>query len=134
MIDIEQDVYDLVSAAAHRVDPNTFVVSKESTRSPSRFPCVSVVEADNSVFRSTKDSGSSENHVSLMYEINIYSNRADGGKKECKQLLEAIDNVLIAKGFLRTMKHPVSMDDATKYRIVVRYTAVSDKNGTIYTR
>lgn len=133
MIDIEQDVYDLVSAAVLEVSPGAFVVSKE-TRTPSKFPCISIVEADNRVLERTQDSGSRERHVSLMYEINVYSNKQNGGKSECKAILEVIDDTLMNKGFTRTMKRPISMDDATKYRLIARYTAIADENKVIYRR
>lgn len=133
MIDIENDVYDVVSAAVLASYPDALVVGKE-TRMPSKFPCVSIVEADNYTVGYTQDSGSNENHVSLMYSVDVYSNKAKGSKSECKAILAIVDDVLIRKGFTRTMKQPVSLDDATKYRLIARYTAVSDKSKTIYRR
>lgn len=133
MIDIESDIYDIVSNAAQSVDANTFVVSKEA-RTPSKFPCVSVVEAGNSTLTTTRDSGHSENHAVIMYEINVYSNKADGAKAQCKAILSSIDTALLNIGFKRTMKRPVSMDDASKYRLIARYNAVADANKVIYRR
>jgi hypothetical protein len=69
-----------------------------------------------------------------MYSVDVYSNKANGSKSECKAILALVDDALIRKGFTRTMKQPVSLDDATKYRLVARYTAVADKNKTIYRR
>lgn len=133
MIDIENDVYNVVSAAVLASYPGALVVGKE-TRMPSKFPCVSIVESDNYTVGYTQDSGSNENHVSLMYSVDVYSNKAKGSKSECKAILAIVDDALIRKGFTRTMKQPISMDDATKYRLVARYTAVADKNKTIYRR
>lgn len=133
MIDIESDVYDLVSQAVLADYPNALVVGKE-TRMPTKFPCVSIVEADNYTLDRTQDSGSNENHVSLMYAVNIYSNKAKGGKSECKAILAIVDDLLIRKGFTRTACVPISLDDATKFRYTVRYMAVADKNKTIYRR
>ena len=133
MIDIESDVYDLVSQAVLADYPNALVVGKE-TRMPTKFPCVSIVEADNYTLDRTQDSGSNENHVSLMYSVNIYSNKAKGGKSECKAILAIVDDLLIRKGFTRTACVPISLDDATKFRYTVRYMAVADKNKTIYRR
>lgn len=134
MIDFESDVFDLVSNAVHAIVPNAFVISKESARMPSQFPCVSIVEVENTTLKRTRDSGSNENHVYLTYEVNVYSNKANGSKSECKAILELADEALVNVGFSRVMKHPVSLDDATKYRIVARYAGVSDKNGNIYRR
>lgn len=133
MIDIESDVYELVSQAVLADFPNALVVGKE-TRMPTKFPCVSIVEADNYTLDRTQDSSSNENHVSLLYAVNIYSNKAKGSKSECKAILAIVDDLLIRKGFARTSCVPISLDDATKFRYAVRYMAVADKRKTIYRR
>jgi hypothetical protein len=133
MIDIENEVFQVVSTAVLASFPNALIVGKE-TRMPSRFPCVSIAESDNYTVGYTQDSGSNENHVSVMYSVDVYSNKANGSKTECKEILAIIDEVLIRKGFTRNMKQPISFDDATKYRITARYSAVVGKNNTIYRR
>lgn len=133
MIDIESDIYNIILSAVQSVSANAFVVSKE-TRTPSKFPCVSIVEAGNSTLTTTRDSGNSENHAIIMYEVNVYSNKSEGAKSECKSILSAVDTALLNIGFKRTMKRPVSLDDATKYRLIARYNAIADNNKTIYRR
>lgn len=133
MIDIENQVFTKIAAKLRAKFPNIKVYGEE-IRSPSSFPCACVVEADNYVLKRTQDSGSNENHVNVMYEVNIYSNKTNGKKTECKKILTVIDDVLIGMGFTRSMKKPVSMDDATIYRMIVRYSAIVSKNQTIYRR
>ncbi len=133
MIDIENDIFTRV-AAALRADFPAINVYGEEARSPSSFPCVSIVEADNYTVTRTQDSGSNERHASLMYEVNVYSNKTSGKKAECRAIAAVIDDILLGLGFTRTMKKPVSMDDATIYRMVTRYTAVVSIDQTIYRR
>lgn len=133
MIDIENEVFTKI-ASELRSRFTGINVYGEDVRSPSQFPCVSVVEADNYTVKSTQDSGSNENHANLMYEVNVYSNKTSGKKTECKEILSVIDDILLGLGFTRTMKNPVSMDDATIYRMVARYTAIVSTNQTIYRR
>ena len=133
MIDIEDEVFTGVQTAVIAEYPDAFVVGKE-TRTPSKFPCVSIVEADNFVVDRTQDSGSMENHVNLMYEVNVYSNKSKGSKAECKSILAIVDNAFMSMGFTRIMKAPVSLDDATKFRLIARYNAVASKDRTIYRR
>lgn len=133
MIDIENEVFTKI-ASELRSQFTGINVYGEDVRSPSQFPCVSVVEADNYTVKSTQDSGSNENHAKLMYEVNVYSNKTSGKKTECKEILSVIDDILLGLGFTRTMKNPVSMDDATIYRMVTRYTAIVSTNQTIYRR
>lgn len=133
MIDIEDEVFTRVSAAVLEQFPNAFVVGKE-TRTPTKFPCVSIEERDNYPLLRTQDSDSLENHVSLLYEINVYSNKAKGSKTECKAILAVADAAMMFIGFTRTMQNPVSLDDATKYRIIARYGAVAGKDNYLYRR
>lgn len=133
MIDIENEVFTKI-ASELRSQFTGINVYGEDVRSPSQFPCVSIVEADNYTVKSTQDSGSNENHANLMYEVNVYSNKTSGKKTECKEILSVIDDILLGLGFTRTMKNPVSMDDATIYRMVARYTAIVSTNQTIYRR
>ena len=101
MIDVENEIFTKVATELRTQFPKVNVYG-EDVRSPSSFPCVSIVEADNYTVKRTQDSGRNENHANL--------------------------------GFTRTMKNPVSMDDATIYRMVTRYTAIVSTNQTIYRR
>ena len=133
MIDIENEVFTKI-ATELRSQFSGINVCGEDVRTPSSFPCASIVEADNYTVKRTQDSGSNENHAQLMYEVNVYSNKTSGKKSECKAILSVIDNIFLGLGFTRSMKNPVSMDDATIYRMVARYTAIVSKNQTIYRR
>lgn len=133
MIDIENEIFTKI-ATELRTQFQGINVYGDEVRTPSSFPCVSVVEADNYTVKTTQDSGSNENHANLMYEVNVYSNKTSGKKAECKEILSVVDEILLGLGFTRTMKNPVSMDDATICRMVTRYTAIVSKNQTIYRR
>ena len=84
MIDVENEIIDKIAIELHSQFPGIDVFG-EDVRSPSSFPCVSVVEADNYTLRKTQDSGSNENHAVLMYEVNV--SRINNRKKtECKAI------------------------------------------------
>lgn len=133
MIDIDSEVYSAVSSAVLAEYPSAFVVGRE-TRTPSRFPCISIVESDNYTYMRTQDSGSTENHAVIMYTLTAYSNKANGGKSECRGILAAADSAMLRLGFSKTRARPLSLDDATKYRIIARYEAVVGKDNKIYRR
>ena len=133
MIDIEDSVFNRVQTAVTSQFPNAFVVGRES-RSPSKFPCVSIVEIDNYALARTQDSDSMENHAAITYEINVYSNKQKGCKAECKSIRAIADATMAEIGFTRTMKQPISLDDATKFRMVARYAAVAGTDNKIYRR
>lgn len=133
MIDIEEDVFTIV-ATALRSKHTGITVYSELVLAPSVFPCVCIEEADNYTHRSSVDSSSNEHHANVMYEVNVYSNKTSGKKSECKKIFSTVDEILTGLGFTRNNKNPFSLDDATKYRIFGRYSAVVSKNKTIYRR
>ena len=134
MIDVENEVFDRVAKAVRAEFPSAFV-SGEYIRTPSKFPHISLMEMSNTAYDRTQSSGSLENHASLMYEVNVYSNKQSGKKSECKAIATLIDNELAALGFSRTMLQPIpNMDDATIYRMTGRYTAVISNDKTLYRR
>jgi hypothetical protein len=134
MIDIENEVFNSVATELRIKYPDIYVVG-EYVRTPPRFPCVSLVEMDNQSYQRTEDSGSSENHVSVMYEVNVYSNKTVGKKAECKAIAALIDERMLALGFARTMLQPIpNLDDATIYRMVGRYSAIISKDKLLFRR
>ena len=134
MIDFENDIFNTVATVVREQYPGIYMVG-EYVKTPPKFPFVSLVEMDNQSYQRTEDSGSSENHASVMYEVNIYSNKTIGKKTECKTIAATIDEQMLALGFARTMLQPIpNLDDATIYRMVGRYSAIISKNKVIYRR
>ena len=134
MIDIESQIFDIVANAVREKYPDAYVVG-EYVKSPSRFPSVSIVEIDNTAYDKTQSSGSLENHASVTYEVNIYSNKTSGKKSECKAIASLIDDEFATLGFSRTMLQPIpNVDDATIYRMTGRYMGVVSTNYKIFRR
>ena len=134
MIDIENEVFTAIARAVRTKYSDAYVVG-EYVKSPSKFPCVSVVEIDNSAYDNTQTSGNFENHASVTYEVNIYSNKTSGKKSECKAIAALIDNEFATLGLSRTMLQPIpNVDDATIYRITGRYKGVVSKDKQIFRR
>ena len=134
MIDCENEIFDAVAKVVREAYPSVFI-SGEYIKAPSKFPFVSLIEMSNTAYDKTQSSGDFENHASLMYEVNVYSNKTSGKKSECKSIAALIDNELATLGFSRTMLQPIpNMDDATIYRMTGRYTAVISKDKKLYRR
>ena len=134
MIDVENEIFSKVAESVRAAYPSAFV-SGEYVRTPPKFPFVSLIEMSNTAYDRTQSSAGLENHASVMYEVNIYSNRTSGKKSECKAIAALIDNEMATLGFSRTMLQPIpNMDDATIYRMTGRYTAVISKDKKLYRR
>jgi hypothetical protein len=134
MIDIENEVFNEVSTRVRERYPDIYMTG-EYVKSPSSFPCVSLVEVDNAIFRNSQTSEGGENHAAVMYELNVYSNKTKGKKAECKEIVALIDEILMRYNFTRMMLEPIpNLNDATIYRMLGRYRAIVSKNKTIYRR
>lgn len=126
MIDIERLVYNPIAKAIREQFPGAFVTG-EYVRSPSQFPHVSIVEADNYVSWEHLDSSDTERFATIMYEVNVYSNKAGTKKSECKSIINLIDEMMYRMNFTRTTMTPVpNMYDSSIYRITARYSAKTD--------
>lgn len=134
MIDIERVIFNRVATKVREQYPDIYMTG-EYVKSPSSFPAVSLVEMDNATRTDTIDSGSNENHANVMYEVNVYSNKATGKKSECKAIIALIDMEMLALGFARNTLNPVpNMNDSTIYRMVGRYRATVSSNHDIIRR
>ena len=133
MIDIEPEVFDDVSKAVRNEYPNVYMTG-EYVRVPPSFPCVSLIEADNQIYRNTRDSGHIENHVQVIYEVNVYSNKTKWKKTACKAIISLIDSRMESLGFTRTILTPVPNEQDGIYRMVGRYRAIVSRDKTIYRR
>ena len=134
MINIENEIFNIVSTKVRAEFPNIYM-SGEYVKSPPSFPATSLIEMDNTAYTSTQTSCDNENHATIMYEVNTYSNKVKGKKSECKVIMTLIDKEMTELGFTRTMLQPIpNMDDATIYRMTARYKAVVSKDKTIFRR
>ena len=126
MIDCENEVYTRVAQVLREKFPGIDVAS-EYVQSPSSFPHASITQSDSYTLNERQDTSMKENMIEVMFEINVYSNRTDGKKTECKNILKAINDELYSMNFRRTAMTPVpNMEDATIYRITARYRVATD--------
>ena len=133
MIDIEKAVIGEVSKALRKVfGKDIYITGEIITGVPSRFPAVCVREASNIIYTKSRDENI-ENHDTLMYEADVFSNLEEGKKQQAKEIAEIIDSVFCSLGFTRTFCEPVeNLSDSEIYRIKLRFGGVVDKQYRIY--
>lgn len=133
MIDVERMIFTPI-AEALRKKFKGIDVSGAYVKSPPKFPHASIVEQDNYTTTAHQDSSETEGFATIMYEVNVYSNKTDKSKSECRSILSEIDKMLCAMNFTRISMTPVpNMDNASIYRLVARYRAETDGN-TLFRR
>ena len=126
MIDIEKEIYTPIATALRASFPG-INVSGDYVKAPSEFPHVSIVESDNYTTLTTRYNSDAEKFATLMYEVNVYSNKGVKRKSECKEIMAVIDDAMYRMNFTRISLAPIpNMEDATIYRMTARYRAETD--------
>lgn len=126
MIDCENEVYTRVATVLRDRFAGIDIAS-EYVQSPSSFPHVSITQSDSYTLAGRQNTSLTENLTEVMFEVNVYSNKTEGKKAECKNILKLIDDTLYSMNFRRTAMTPVpNMEDATIYRITARYRVATD--------
>ena len=126
MIDCENEVYTRIATLLRKRFPG-IDISSEYVNSPSSFPHVSIVQSDCYPVPGKQDTSLKDNMEVVRFDIDIYSNKTEGKKTECKTIAKAIDDLLYSMNFTRASMTPVpNMEDSTIYRIVARYRVATD--------
>lgn len=124
IIDIENEIFAHIAKELRFQYPSISVYG-EPVYTAATFPCVTIVETDNHVVEETKTGRVIENHARVVYEINVYTNKQVGKKKQCKEIMKLIDDQLNELGFVRILAMPVlNLEDASIYRMVARYRTI----------
>lgn len=128
MIEVESKIYTPIAAALREAVPGISIAG-EYVKAPSSFPHVSIEERDNYTSTAELDSSDKERFSTLMYEVNVYSNKTSGKKSECRKIIGIIDDLMYRMNFTRLSLSPIpNLDDATIYRMTARYGAKTDGN------
>ena len=134
MVSIDNELFTELAAVLHNAYEPIFVTG-ENVAQPPVFPAVTIVEMDNTVVASRQDSDHMERAADIMYQVDIYSNRAKGKKAECRSIAYTVDTAFANRGFTRIYFSPTpNAFDATIARITLRYRAIVDDRHTIYRR
>ena len=137
MIDIENKVINDVFTAVRTAYTGASCYG-EYVSVPAAFPCVTLYEADNSTYKRSQDDNSQEHQANLMYECNVYSDKATGKKTEARSIAKLVDETMQGMKFTRTFYQPIPNLDRTIFRITMRWEAVvgepitTENNDTTY--
>lgn len=137
MTNVQPYLYTAIATEVRSQFPGTFVTG-EWVDKPSEFPCVSIVEADNYLDQNSIDNSLKENLAVLMYQVTVFSNKAEDKRFECVQILSLIDDMLRQKNAVRLARVESYTDSEKRiYQMTARYRVRVSDNGngdfTFYT-
>ena len=130
MIDIENKVIDTVTAAFVTAQKN-ITVSSEFVERPSKFPYCFIQQTSNVALQKTFDERPTENHVTVRFRIEIYSNRKGLARTEVKRLMQIADGAMQNMKFTRTSYNFLPNYDASVVRARADYYAIVGRPQTI---
>lgn len=134
MIDYQNEIFTNVATEVRSKHKET-TVTGEYTRSPSKFPTVTLDEFENVDVDRLMDSSHEEKYCLVGYRLQVFSNKTSGKKVEARSIFATADKVMRGMGFVRvTFSTTPEIYDSTIYSITATYEAIVDANGVIYKR
>lgn len=131
MIDFEDNIVDYLANGLEKKYTKINVTSELSSDEESTFPTVLVYEMDNYVYTPTLDSSLQENDARVVYQVEIYTKAKSTSRIKAKKILNDVDSLLGAIGFVRTIKTQIDTGYTDMTRLVARYQAIINKQGYI---
>lgn len=134
MIDLVNEAFTNVATAVRDQHLGVFVTG-EYTRTPSKFPAVTLDEISNVMVDRLEDSSHEENYAGVTYRLQVFSNKQTGKKAEARAIFATADAEMRRMGFRRvTYTTTPEIYDSTIYNITATYEAVVSAAGYVYKR
>lgn len=133
MIDYSREIFSWLSLSLKSEYPEIKTASIYDDQ-PAKFPAVTIVQMDNAVLLRTRDANI-ENHVSVMYQIDIYTNGQTDKQQQAEYIRNTVNELMQSKGFQRSFCQPVpNLQDRSIYRISMRFIGIIGRDGFVYQR
>ena len=134
MIDFLNEIFNTVAVAV-RNDHEGATVIGEYTRSPSKFPTVTLDEIANVTMGNLVDSSDEEKYSGVTYRLQVFSNKQNGKKAEAREIFATADKIMLNLGFRRvTYTTTPEIYESTIYSITATYEAVISADGVVCKR
>lgn len=123
MNDIENAVYTAIRNTILETYDNAYI-NGQYVRVPPSFPAITIEEQDNYTSAEDLSTSDKEDFSTVMYEVNVYSNKGNTAKTEAKAIANIIDEKMYSMNFTRISRVPVpNLENSSIYRITIRYRA-----------
>lgn len=134
MLDFQNEIFTAVATEV-RSSHEGIAVTGEYTRTPSKFPTLTLDEVANVTVGELVDSSNEEKFAGVTYRLQVFSNKNGGKKAEAREIFATADSVMRRLGFRRiTYSTTPEIYDSTIYSITATYEAIISVYGVIYKR
>lgn len=126
MIEVESKVYSPIYLALREEYGTGIFVTSEPVAIPNKPLVVGIVQQDSYSSQRRQDNTLKEKFSTVMFQVDVYSNKAPGKKSQCKEVMGFVDKLLFRMNFMRISLNPVPMEETGYYRLTARYRAETD--------
>lgn len=123
MIDVENLVIDAVYNGVTTVHPN-LPVTKGFIEENAEFPCIVIRETNNVPVQRMDTDNCAENYSRLTYQVDVYSDKADTARSECRDLLNLVDGIMQSMKFRRIYMNEALNIERSIFRQYARYAVI----------
>lgn len=129
MIDKENEVFTRVREQILASFPDASVDSSYQPV-PSGFPHVSLYQSDAFTPSETVDTAVLPKYQSITFMVQVYSNKQNGRKQECKKIMNIIADTMAWMNFRMIVLTPVqNINDSSIYRLTAQFEGMADADG-----
>lgn len=134
MLDYMNEVFTTLAKTVRDAHSDV-TVSGEYTRTPSKFPTVTLDEIQNVSIDHLEDSSHEEQFAGVTYRLQVFSNKQGGKKAEARAIFATADAEMRRMGFRRvTYTTTPEIYNSTIYSITATYEAIVSAAGYVYKR
>ena len=134
MLDYMNEVFTNVAKSVRNAHTGT-TVNGEYTRTPSKFPTVTLDETQNVSVDRLEDSSNEDQFAGVTYRLQVFSNKQGGKKAEARAIFATADAEMRRMGFRRvTYTTTPEIYNSTIYSITATYEAIVSAAGYVYKR
>lgn len=130
MIDIENKVIDTVAQAFETAGMDV-LVSSDYIEKPASFPYLFIRQVSSAAYLSTLDERIGENHITVRFSLEVFSNKKGAQKTEAKAVMKIADEAMQNMKFTRTSYNYLPNYDRAIGRIRADYYAIVGRPQTI---
>lgn len=121
MIDFEYRVFSEIKTLLEDKFPGIYVTSTYREHPP-KFPTVFLQQEDEVIADRHQSSSLTPEFTDVSWRAEVYSNLIDGAAHQCKEIMWALSDAMLKKGFTQTINSPLAnLADTTIHRRVARW-------------
>lgn len=130
MIDVSNEIFNTL-AENLRFEYEDIQVKGEYDPNPARFPCVTVDEVSN--IPTHLDSAEKNKYASVLYRVQIFSNKSVGKRAEARAIYKTVDETFMSLGlFAKSYTSTPTIYNAEIYSITATFGGIIAENGLVY--